>query len=640
MALMGIWQASAWRRGAARMAGACAAAALVCSQYGCARDVNQGEDQEILPIEVKLSMSMLEPPDNNTWYFMVFNFGSSPSTAANTAPLDFISNEQRGRNWELYIGYHRDKDLGDQFVTLQRPRLPWLLKTAEGPVDCVAASFNPTTDAFTDIAVACQAADKVQLIKGREVVVRNNLFFEDAVDIDSGPNPIRLFNGDFDDDSDQDLIVVYAGDTGTGPQIRYLVNDGTGVFAAQPPVLLSETPVDAVLLDLNPPDSGTGTLDLAVLTVPAGGGTGNLRIFQGAGLGVFTAGQVLPAGENPVDLASGELNNTDPDLAVANAGPPGGNGSISWYLGNGDGSFNAQTPLSMNGTGTDPQVPNGRATGVSLGAMFGTGGDLVYTYTDGSGKGHVGTYLKELADATFAPEPIVTDLSDPAVALATIDTGNDNKLDALVVNGIPGTSKNNLIIQRGQTQTVGGNAGQFEFIWDDFPITYPTGTEPARIVPADINADSRVDLLLPCSGAGDNGNAIAVYYALGKDNFTNIDIYWTDFNPQPLASTRWFVQSGSGVFGTQWVVTIDPNEFFDLTLETPDNFIVDFMTATTGIALDSNPDQLGEIREHLTTPVAVPMQVGFYTDEQALRLATTPTTPGTQDIISWTAEVN
>jgi len=110
----------------------------------CARDVNIEGEEDPIPIEVKIAYRTSAPLDAVTWYYMVFNFTAAPSTDLASAPLDFISNEDRGANWELYVVLKRQAGGDDQLLTLQRPRVPTILPVADEPLDTAVGDLTTT----------------------------------------------------------------------------------------------------------------------------------------------------------------------------------------------------------------------------------------------------------------------------------------------------------------------------------------------------------------------------------------------------------------------------------------------------------------------------------------------------------------
>ncbi|MCH7472500.1 hypothetical protein IIA79_06060, partial [bacterium] len=85
---------------------------------------------------------------------------------------------------------------------------------------------------------------------------------------------------------------------------------------------------------------------------------------------------------------------------------------------------------------------------------------------------------------------------------------------------------------------------------------------------------------------------------------------------------------------------IEPALFYDLALLPPEEFIITFMTGTTGINLDDNVELLGEIRDFLVRPFNVPMAVGHFDNEQLNPLAGFESPLPSEDIVSWFVEVN
>jgi uncharacterized protein (DUF2141 family) len=198
----------------------------------------------------------------------------------------------------------------------------------------------------------------------------------------TGINPISVAVGDLNGDGQLDLVTANIGGDPAAPippdgTVSVLLGSGGGTFSAA-----TTNPTGSLLAfsvaigDLN----GDGKLDLAVANYGdpmSGNPGGTISIFLGDGDGTFSAatpystltglagaqtdlgsgagttvsvllGQVgggfsnrtLTTGTNPSSVAIGDLNGDGRlDLAVANAG----SNTVSVLLGNGDGSFQAQT---------------------------------------------------------------------------------------------------------------------------------------------------------------------------------------------------------------------------------------------------------------------------------------------------------
>ena len=609
-----------------RSAAALLMASLAVGLGSCARDVNGGETAVRYPAEVRLHFGTREQLAPDRWYYIVFNFSTAgPNPSVLNSPLEFISAEKRGRNWEMYIAYHKGTEGEAQMVTLQRSRLPTILPTAAGPSDVAVADFN--ADNIADIAVACKADNIVQLIRGRPTQIYDTTYFFSAEDIpeSAGPQPLRLFTGDFDGDTHIDLLVLYGGDATTPANARVLSGDGAGAFTAGPEIPLGGPVVDALFQDF----AGDSKLDLAVLTSGTGAGEIALRIFLNDGSGGFTAGQVYSVGVNPAALSSGLLDQgTTIDLAVANRGSGAQDGTVNVFFGGGsevgDGTFTAGPTLSVPGP----------CSGVAVGRMFGNLDDVVVTYVgkynDTAGTEHtggvVGVFQNE-QDAPFQSPPVVAPLGNSPAStkpnfVAAQDTSvgvpgtvADQRMDAVVLDGEPGSGGTTLYIQRGGRQNDTGGVQQF--IWETESIAYLTGNEPGVIRFIDIDKNSVPDVIVPNSGGGQNGDSVCLFYGLGKNNYTSADIYWTDQLPQLLSAQPWLLDYSVGPNSIE--MRLDPALFYDLSLLPPavgTGFNVTFMTGTTGIDLQSNPDHLGVIRDFLTLPFNVQMVTGFNDDNQ------------------------
>jgi len=599
---------------------------LAVTLGGCARDVTGSATVEPFPSQLTMAFRVRGEIDPTVWYYMVFNFTAAPSTEAAVNPMDFISDENRGRNWELYVMLHRNDQGTDELWTFQRPRLPTVLSTALKPTDCAPADFNG--DSRTDIAVACSAGNSVQLIRSRQVDIYDPVFYDNAVEINTGTSPLRIFAGEFTGDANQDLLVIFKGAGAGGGFLRVLTGDGAGNFTAGTDLPLPAVPVDALVDDFN----ADSKKDLALLTTGTAAAEKNIVILTGDGAGNFTIGNSYAAGDDPVAIAAGQLDTSNLDLVVADGGVGATGGKARVYLGGGDGTFTVANVLAVSG----------RCTGVAVGLMYGSLDDIVVCYVDGTGAGQVGVFQNEAASPFQTPDVAVPVSGTPAYVLEMDTTGNGNG-NALVVNGAPGSGGTNLFIRRGLRLPGAAPLDPKVFGWDPEPITYLTGLEPSRIRVGDLDSDGKQDdLLIPNSANDpDNGNSINLFFGLGRDNFTNADVFWTDDLPEPLTTKDWYISHTVGP--NFFELTIDPGLFYDLAQRPPvvgNGFNVTFMTGTSGIDLVSNLNQQGQIKDVLLRPVNVPMEVGHYDDEQNTPLATNPVPIAAEDIDSWRVEVS
>jgi hypothetical protein len=642
-------------------AAAALATLLALGLLGCAHDANAGKPTNSYPPQVNIGFRTQGSFDDQTWYYMVFNFTAAPSIDDLHAPFDFVSGESRGKNWEMYIAYHRDANGVAQITTLQRQNIYTLLGTkpgttsGTGPTDCAVDDFDK--DGINDIAIACHGTGGVQIIRGKTTEIYKTTYFRPAeiLEPDAGFHPTLLYSGNLSGGAAPDLAVLYTGDATKQPFLRVLKNNGAGVFTAlAPDVTLDGTPIDALLMKL---DSGD-TLDLAVLTTDASG-TGTLRIYTGNGAGLFVAQPTAIASDlnNPVQLATGHLDSpltgqtTDPaDLVVANHGDTSGTGSsVRIFKGGGtgvnDGTFTEKTPLSIPGP----------CEGVAVAKYFGSMDDIGVTYVgkyqaSNETKGGVtAVYMNEADSLLGTTNPVLSALgaNPPGVHpnyMLALDTGNmsgDPQMSSVVLSGKPGSGGRSIYIQRSDgVAPIAGGTPVFSWVGDT-EIVYQTELGPARIRTADVNKDGILDFIIPCPN-GDSGTTICVYYGLGKSNYTSADIYWTDGQPQLLGSQRWLI--GQPVIGPNSIqLSINPEWFYDLAQQAPyapQGFNVDFMTADSAIDInDYLPPYDGVVTDSLSSPVNVKLEHGFLDNEQNSPRAQHVGPTQSQDIIDWLVEV-
>jgi sugar lactone lactonase YvrE len=223
-----------------------------------------------------------------------------------------------------------------------------------------------------------------------------------------GGYPYSVVTGDFNGDGISDLAVGNILDS----TVTILLGKGDGTFTASPTLTISSAPQSLAIGDFN----GNGIPDLAVV---AGS---SVLVFLGKGDGTFQqTTETLSAGTFPQGITAGDLNGDGiPDLVVAN---DANSGSVTIFLGNGDGTFKTGTEISGTGSGT---------ISVAIADFNGDGiPDLAVTnYSDDT----VGILLGE-GNATFEAPVFysVSGINQQSVTAA--DFNGDGKADLAIGSG-------------------------------------------------------------------------------------------------------------------------------------------------------------------------------------------------------------
>jgi hypothetical protein len=275
-------------------------------------------------------------------------------------------------------------------------------------------------------------------------------------------------------------------------------------------------PSSVAIGDLN----GDGRLDL--VTANIGGDpnasslpAGTISVLLGSGGGTFSAATPYPTGSViPLSVAIGDLNGDGRlDLAVANFGDPlSGVGTISVFLGNGNGTFSAATQYPT-GTG----LPG--AQSVAIGDLNGDG-RLDLAVADASNKlplllGTVGGgFLTQTPPLSFSG------INNPG-SIAIGDLDGNGRLDLALTNfgappGPPGTTV---------TVLYGNVGGGFN------RVNLTTGTSPSSVAIDDLNGDGHLDLAVANAGS----NTVSVLLNDGNGNLSAATPYPTGANPGSVA---------------------------------------------------------------------------------------------------------
>jgi uncharacterized protein (TIGR03437 family) len=222
----------------------------------------------------------------------------------------------------------------------------------------------------------------------------------------------------------------------------------------------------------------------------------------------FTANTAIPTQNGPLALATADFNGDGkPDFAVANASA----GTISIYLGNGDGTFQTLTPFTVTSGCTPNYVAvadfnNDNKTDLLLNCGF-TGSIAV---VPGNGDGTFGKAVVTILPAVvFAGNFLQASLN---AAIADFD--KDGNLDVVVSAG--DISKNLFTAQGYLLRGVGDGSFHAAQI-------IPLPLASLSFAAGDWNGDGNPDLaVLLVSIAGAQTTTAAVYTALGdgKGNFT------------------------------------------------------------------------------------------------------------------------
>ncbi len=284
--------------------------------------------------------------------------------------------------------------------------------------------------------------------------------------------------GDFNNDGIPDLVTASV-DEGL---ISVFLGNGDGTFAARVtyPGPLASDPSTIAVGDFN----GDGIQDLAVSDGFSGVET--LSIFLGNGDGTFQPQTPFNAGLNPIDVAAGDFNNDGiADLVTVD----NQNNLIDVLIGNGDGTFQAATTFAV---GTSPD-------NVLVGDFDGDGNIDVAVVNN---QDNTVSVLLGKGDGTFNPQVTYAVGAGP-VRLAMADFNADGFLDLAVTN----STDNSVTLLLNNADGSGNFTVQ--------PATLPAGANPGGIVAGDFNADGFVDLAV----TNRNDNTVSILLGKGDGTF-------------------------------------------------------------------------------------------------------------------------
>ncbi len=371
-----------------------------------------------------------------------------------------------------------------------------------GPVYVAAGDISG--DGLDDIVTANYDSDQLAIL-----INQGNGTFDDApqfLDLQAGTHPSYVSIGDLDNDLDRDLLVTGVKDN----SILAFLNNGEGTFDSEPHPLSIETerPLSLFIGDLN----ADGFFDLVTvnsmtndLTVVLNPGTSaglldpdlqSERFSTGGHLPTYVQGDLLDPGNLSLDLVV-------PNFA---------DGTVSVFIGNGDGSFD---PADVYRTGINPR-------NVTILDVDGDGHKDICVAAEGAPQIHPpipGSVVLHYNDGAgaYAETTVVLEMGNRPAAVVPLDFDGDGDMDLGVV-------RQGLSDQFADPPIPGDLTVYYndDGVYKNFDRFENIGERPLHGTVASLNDSFRDDLIVPNQG-GDNVGILQVIRPQGPSRIADLN---------------------------------------------------------------------------------------------------------------------
>jgi hypothetical protein len=293
-----------------------------------------------------------------------------------------------------------------------------------------------------------------------------------------GPQPSDLGLGEFNNDGALDVVTTNWASDSVSVLLGASGRLNTAVQVTMEPTGVGPRHPDGLAIgDLN----GDSNADLLVLNSGADSDfVGDLAVMLGRGDGTFQDASFYAAGEQPVGIALGDLNEDGvQDVVTANFA----SGDIAVFLGNGNGTL-------------QPAVahPTGAVSAVGLADVDKDGHlDVVTALFNAQSLGIL------LGNGDGTVQPVVSPLVGIMSSLALGDFNGDLNVDVAA----------SIISSQTIIVLLGNGDGTFQV-----PAFYPASRNPGKMILKDLDEDGRLDLVTP----GEDG-VVAVLLGVGDGTF-------------------------------------------------------------------------------------------------------------------------